>query len=256
MLLNHKEYGNGEPAIFILHGIFGMLDNWHFVAGKLAEKGFKVITSDARNHGNSPHTSDMSYDLMAQDLANLIKHSGVSEAIVMGHSMGGKTAMRFAQIYPELTKALILVDIAPKDYPAGHTNYFKAFESIDFSEITSRKHADEEFMKYESNEGVRQFLLKNITPTDSGYKLKLNIPVIKEAYEEIIGPFEIHRSYEGPVLVVKGDNSGYIKLEDAEKFYSIYPNCEIEIINNAGHWVHADNPADFIKSIANFIKKV
>lgn len=256
MLLNHKVYGNGKPTIFILHGIFGMLDNWHFVAGKLAEKGFRVVTSDARNHGNSPHTAEMSYNLMADDLAHLMKHSEATEAIIMGHSMGGKTAMRFAQNYPELTQALILVDIAPKPYPAGHTGYFKAFESIDFSEITSRKHADEEFMKYEDNEGVRQFLLKNITPTDSGYKLKLNIPTIKSAYEEIIGEFEIHRSYQGPVLVVKGENSGYIKLDDAEKLYSLYPNCDIEVVKNAGHWVHADNPADFIKLISDFVENV
>lgn len=256
MLLNHKIYGEGPKAVYILHGIFGMLDNWHFVAGKLSEKGFKVITSDARNHGNSFHTKEMNFDLMADDLAHLLEHNGDESAVIIGHSMGGKTAMRFAQKFPELTKSLVVIDIAAKGYPPGHTNYFKAFESIDFSEINSRKHADEAFMNYEDNISVRQFLLKNITPTDSGYRLKLNVSAIKMGYEEIIGPFELHRSFEGPVLIIKGENSGYIKLDDAEKFYSVYPGCQIETIKNAGHWVHADNPDDFIKVATDFIRKI
>lgn len=247
-ILNHRVYGTGSRAIYIMHGIFGMLDNWHYVAGILGET-HTVVTSDARNHGKSFHTPDMGFDTMAEDLARLMDHLGHKEAVVIGHSMGGKTAMKFAEMFPQRVSHLVVVDIANKNYPPGHIPYFQAFKSIDFSSIASRAEAEAAFLPYAPDLGVRQFLLKNLEPAPGGgYRPKSNIPAIEAHYQKIIAATPLQcPAFLGNTLFVAGEKSGYIKPEDETDLLQYFPSAGFVTVPAAGHWVHADNPKSFIE---------
>ncbi|MDB9882637.1 alpha/beta fold hydrolase [Bacteroidia bacterium] len=189
MKLFHKTYpctsSESSGSLFILHGLFGMLDNWHNMARRFSEH-FDVITVDQRNHGQSPHADTMSFEEMVEDLAELMNHLKIEKAHILGHSMGGKVVMKFADIHPDKIEKLIVVDIAPRKYKSGHTTYFEAFRTIDFSQCKSRKDADVALANVEENAGIRQFLLKNLERGDSGYKLKLNLKPIEAFYPKMI----------------------------------------------------------------------
>lgn len=253
-VLSHRIYGSGENVIYILHGIFGMKDNWHYIAGKLAEE-FTVVTCDARNHGKSFHDHDMSYDLMADDLAGLMETLGHGRAMVMGHSMGGKTAMKFSARYPDNLDKLIVVDIALKAYQPGHIPYFKAFETIDFTVIQSRSEAEQAFMPYAPDPSVRQFLLKNLEPVPGGgYKPRFNLPAIKEFYEESIGEISLPiPCWDGPTLFIHGSDSTYLTDSDKPAILNAFPHAIFREVSRAGHWVHADNPEEFLTLLRHFI---
>ncbi len=253
-ILSHRIYGNGPNVIYILHGIFGMKDNWHNIAGLLGPE-YTAISVDARNHGKSFHHHSMSYPIMANDLAGLMEHLGHTSVNVMGHSMGGKTAMKFAELFPEKLKNLIVVDISLRQYPPGHKPYFKAFETIDFTQIQSRSEAEQAFYPFAPELGVRQFLLKNLDPMPGGgYQTKFNLPAIKMFYEESISKLELNsNSYSGPTLFVHGDKSNYVSDFDIPELKRVFPNSEMAQISNAGHWVHADNPSEFLTVIKHFL---
>lgn len=253
MLPNYRIYGDSGPSVYIIHGIFGMLDNWHYAAGILSQH-YRVITFDARNHGRSFHHEDAGFDAMCEDLLGLMNHLSDDSPILVGHSMGGKTAMTFAERYPDRISGLIVVDIAPKAYPAGHGEYFKAFHDIDFARVQSRKEAETLFEPYAPDAGVRQFLLKNLEPRPGGgYQLKINAAALVKYYPEIIGDLHLSRGYAGPTLFVRGEKSGYIKDTDMPHILNFFPNAALQTIAGAGHWVHADNPSDFISCISDFI---
>ena len=252
-LVNHRIYGDTGPSVYILHGIFGMLDNWHYAAGLLS-RNHKVVTYDARNHGRSFHNPDAGYDAMSSDLLRLMQHLGDEKAHIVGHSMGGKTAMHFAELYPEKVESLTIVDIAPKAYPAGHGEYFRAFETIDFSQVQSRKDAETQFLPFAPDAAVRQFLLKNIEPIAAGgYQLKINVAALKAHYEDIIGELHFSRGYAGPTLFIHGEKSGYIKETDKPNILNYFPNASFVSVPGAGHWVHADNPEAFMQVLTAFI---
>lgn len=252
-LPNYRIYGDSGPAVYILHGIFGMLDNWHYAAGILS-KTCRVVTFDARNHGRSFHDDDASFEAMGEDLRHLISHLGDEKAFIVGHSMGGKTSMLFAERYPEMVQGLVVVDIAPKAYPAGHGDYFKAFREIDFSAVQSRKEAETLFEPYAPDASVRQFLLKNLEPTTGGgYQLKINIDALEKHYPDIIGELHLSRGFAGPTLFIRGEKSGYIKDSDMNHILNFFPNASLKTIPAAGHWVHADNPTAIISTISEFI---
>ena len=249
MKLFYKQYGDSGKPLFILHGLFGMLDNWHRVAGALSEEHV-VYTVDQRNHGHSPHADDMNYEIMANDLKNLMDDLGIAKATLLGHSMGGKTVMQFCEMYPEMVEKLIVVDIAPKAYKPGHTLYFEALKSLDFASFEKRGDAEQALEAYEPNAGIRLFLLKNMTRKEGGgFELKMNLPAIEKAYEEIIGSGNIEIGFEGNVLFIKGEKSGYISDEDIELILSLYPQAKITSVPNAGHWVHAENYQGFLEAL-------
>lgn len=254
-LLNYRIYGDSEGTpLYILHGIFGMSDNWHYHS-QLFAKNFKVVALDARNHGKSFHDDAMPYEAMAKDIAVVMEHLGHSKIHLMGHSMGGKTAMVFANLFPSLLASLILVDIAPKTYPAGHEMYFKAFRELPLENYKSRAEADAAFEPYAPESSVRQFLLKNLEPMkEGGYKTKFNLDALYHSYQTIIGSLDLPvQNNTFPVLVVKGSKSGYVKEDDILNFERIYNNVTFETIQNAGHWVHADNPGEFYEKILHFL---
>lgn len=253
MDLFYKQYGSVGQPLFILHGIFGMLDNWHNIAKKLSEQ-YTVYTIDARNHGQSPHSDEMSYQLMAEDVIALADKLNINRFYLMGHSMGGKTAMWTAQQFPERIEKLILVDIAPKTYQPGHHQYFKAFEEIPWYALGSRKEVDEALQKYEENVGVRLFLAKNVERNEEGtFSVKSNIPALKNAYGEIIGELKFTNVYKGKTLFILGEKSHYLQESDKPYILQFFPQSEFATIPNAGHWVHADNPEAFVNVLLNFL---
>jgi len=254
MQLNYKNYGETGPIIVIIHGIFGSLDNWHTVAKELG-KSYQVYTLDMRNHGHSPHSDEMSIQLMVEDVVSFCATKSLDRINLIGHSMGGKVAMALADGYTGLLDKLIIVDIAPKDYKAGHNPYFKAYEEIDLSGVKNRKELDAAFLEYEAHFGVRQFLMKNVVSNSKGgYQLKIHVQGIKNGYEEIIGGLDLGM-IETPTLFIKGANSNYIKDEDTPLLNEYFSDYEMESIANSGHWVHAENKDGFIEVLLKFIRE-
>lgn len=250
--LNYKEFGKGQPLI-ILHGLFGMLDNWNSFAQELKDE-FHIFLVDQRNHGRSFHDDEMNYKVMAEDLSAFMEEHDIEKAHIMGHSMGGKTAMSFAGRFPQKVKKLIVVDIAPKEYQPGHEEIFKALRSLPVGEIDQRKDAREHLSQYIKDEGVRLFLLKNLKRNKEGsYEWRMNLKGIYQNYENILSalPESIH--FEGPTLFVSGEKSDYIQSDDKELIRVHFPTAKIEVINEAGHWVHADRQAELLDVVRSFL---
>jgi len=245
--------GEGEKNLLILHGFLGMGDNWKTHAKYWAEQGWRVHLIDQRNHGRSFWSEDFSYEYMAEDLLYYYHTSGIEKATLLGHSMGGKVAMLFACLYPEKITQLIVADIAPKAYPPHHQQILNGLASLDFSQITSRKEADQALSKYVKEAGTRQFLLKNIyrpTPTQLG--LRLNIDILKEASNQVGACLSQEMQYPGRTLFLKGENSGYIETGDELLLRHHFPQNTLVTIEKAGHWLHAENPTAFSQAIANW----
>jgi esterase len=241
MKLYYRETGQGQPII-ILHGLFGAGDNWLSVA-RLLEEEYRVILPDARNHGQSPHSNDFSYTAMAADLNELLDELGLESALFVGHSMGGKAAMNFAVSAPERVQKLAVVDIAPKYYPIHHQTILKAYSEIDLAQLKSRGDADKAMAAYIKDISTRQFLLKNLTRTDSGgFEWKHNLPVIREQIENVGEPLPENTRYEKPTLFIAGSQSDYIQNQDHTVIKQHFPKARIETIQGAGHWVHAEKP--------------
>lgn len=252
MKLHYRKLGEGQPMI-ILHGLFGSSDNWQTLGKKFAEN-FEVYLVDQRNHGHSPKSEEFDYGLMAGDLHELITDLNLSDIILIGHSMGGKAVMTFAQSYPDLISRLIVVDIGIKSYPMHHDTILTGLNSMDLSIIKSRGQADKHLSDYISDFGVKQFLLKNLYWVEKGQLgWRINIPVLTEQMPNILAPIP-----EGKVdvvtLFIRGEKSNYILEDDFQSIYDQFPNSEIETIYDAGHWVHAENPFDFYNMIIEVSK--
>lgn len=253
-MLNYKSYGEG-PAFVIMHGLFGMLDNWQTLARKWSDR-YRVILVDLRNHGRSPHLEEMDYDLMAEDVATLLEELGIDECILLGHSMGGKVAMQTALTYPDQIQSLIVVDIAPRRYRPGHDTIFAALEAFDPAIITDRKAAAAAMEGYVSDPGIQLFLLKNLTRSpEGGFRWRMNLPVIKASYRKLIGPVgQIGDRYDSPCLFLRGGNSGYVQDDDMELIEMLFPEATLATVAEAGHWVHAERPAELMVAIDSFLE--
>lgn len=254
MELNYKEFGQGEPVI-ILHGLFGTLDNWQTIARQLSDD-YLVYILDQRNHGRSPHTDTHDYHSMAEDLREFMEsHWMYDGACIIGHSMGGKTAMQFALEYPDLVKKLVVVDIAPKTYAGNHFEIFEALLSMNLDEIDSRSEADKMLAERIEEEDVRLFLMKNLTrKKDGGYEFKMNLPVLRKHYTDILAAVKAGKPYEGPTLFIRGDRSQHVLDGDEKLIRQLFPAAEIKTVKNAGHWVHADAPAGLLHLVQEFLK--
>ncbi len=251
MGLNYKKLGEAEDVLIILHGFLGSLDNW-FTLGKRFAEDYTVYLLDARNHGLSPHSSEFSYDIMANDVVGFFEQEGITKANVIGHSMGGKVMMKFALDNPHLVEKMIVVDIAPKSYPVHHREILDALQSLDIENIDSRQGADEQLAKSISEFGVRQFLLKNIDrKPEGGFKWKMNLSVLDEKIEEV-GKAQSGYSTV-PSLFINGERSDYIKHEDEDAILEIFPSAEFVTLPT-GHWVHAEKPDLFYEATIKFLK--
>jgi pimeloyl-ACP methyl ester carboxylesterase len=251
MKLHYRVTGSGEVLV-ILHGLFGMSDNWQTMAKYYAEK-YKVVLVDMRNHGHSPHDLQMSYELMCEDIRELFEDININKAILLGHSMGGKAAMFFAQKYPHFLSKLIVADMGIKKYPPHHQLIFEALFAVDLNKIESRKEAEEILKQYITDFSVLQFLLKNLYWSDKG-KLawRFNLQVLFDNIENIL--IEIPAKVcDINTLFVRGGKSNYILETDAEAIKAIFPRSVIQTIPHAGHWVHAEAPKEFYDITTEFM---
>ncbi len=254
MELNYKMMGQGEPLL-VLHGLFGMLDNWQTLGRRFAEH-YLVYLLDQRNHGRSPHAASMSYPEMAEDLHEFMTANWIHEAAILGHSMGGKTAMQLALQYPDTVSRLIVVDMAPRAYPGGHEFIFEALRELDLSAVEDRVEADAQLARRIPQRGIRQFLLKNLARTNGeGYRWKMNLPVIYDDYEQVLAPLQSDRPYEGPALFIRGGKSGYVRDADWPDILELFPNARLETVAGAGHWVHAEAPDALFRLVHDFLRK-
>ncbi len=250
-LLNYKILGEGKPLV-ILHGLFGSLDNW-MTLGKKWSESRKVILVDQRNHGNSFHADEFNYQLMSDDLDMLFTHLKIEKAIILGHSMGGKTAMQFAIEYPEKVDQLIIADIGPKFYPVHHHTIIKAFYSVPVKELKSRNEADDLLSGLIPDFGTRQFLLKNLSREKDGFSWKMNLDVIAKNIEEVGKGLNQNAQFKKPTLFVRGSKSDYITNDDLNLIHSIFSDSRLKTIEGAGHWLHAEKPKEFFEALNEFI---
>ncbi len=254
MKLHFRILGEG-PAVLILHGLFGMSDNWLSFGRQLSERGFQVILADLRNHGHSPHAPVHNYTVMAQDLAALIGDLSLVQPVVLGHSMGGKATMQALCDFHGLIGKAIIVDIAPWKYPVHHREILDALLSIDFSKIKTRRQAEEILERDIHEFSIRQFLLKNLywkTPEQLAWRF--NLHTLNEQIDEVGEPTWPSVPVTTPVLFVKGENSGYIDPFRFNEIKQWYPKAELAEIPDAGHWVHAENAAGLLGEVEHFIK--
>ena len=253
MTLNFKKEGNAAESLIILHGLFGSLDNWMTFAKQMS-KHFTVYLLDARNHGQSFHSDEFTYECMAKDVKNFMEAQSIEKAVILGHSMGGKTAMQFAFNYPQLVKKLIIADIAPKAYPIHHDEIIKGLQSLDFNIIKSRTMADEKLTESIPNLAVRQFLLKNMYWIEKEHLAwRFNLEVIANKIENVGVEIKAPFPFSEPTLFVRGERSNYVLDEDVIDMKSIFPNMKLETIKGSGHWIHAEQPNKFIKVIEAFL---
>jgi esterase len=253
MLLHSNIFGEGKPFL-ILHGFLGMSDNWKSLGNKFAEVNFQVHLIDQRNHGRSFHDDEFNYEVLVEDLKQYCDHHQLNNIILLGHSMGGKTAMLFATLYPEMVSKLIVADISPRFYPIHHDQILEGLSSLDFNELESRTEADKTLSHYVSDIGTRQFLLKNLYWVEKGkLGLRMNLEVLKTNVEEVGEALPISNTFSGDTLFLRGDKSEYIALNDTSLIKMQFLNSSIETIGNAGHWLHAENPDDFYDSVMRFL---
>ncbi|WP_338378460.1 alpha/beta fold hydrolase [uncultured Flavobacterium sp.] len=253
-MLHSRIEGTGKPFV-ILHGFLGMSDNWKTLGSQFAEEGFQVHMLDMRNHGKSFHSDDFSYEDMANDVKVYCDYHNLENIILLGHSMGGKTAMLLATLHPELIEKLIIADIGPKFYPQHHQSILEGLNAVDFSEQPSRSEVEETVAKYITDFGTRQFLLKSLYWKEKEQlAFRFNLDVFNKKIEEIGKALPESNKFEKPTLFLRGAKSDYILDSDFEIIHNHFPNVTIETISNAGHWLHAENPTDFYSKTINFIE--
>ena len=240
--------------LLILHGFLGMSDNWRTHA-KYWSSFYEVHAIDQRNHGRSFHSDVFDYNVLAQDIVHYMDEKSLSKAIVLGHSMGGKTAMTLALKFPNRVHKLIVADIAPKNYDVGgkFSSIIDGLLHLNSIRLTTRSEAENELLGFEDNSGVRQFLLKNLAWTDERtLELRCNIEVLQHKLNEI-GAAPPTGTFYGETLFIGGAKSDYILKEDVANIQSYFPNALLSWVANAGHWLHAENPKGFTEALHDFL---
>ena len=256
MKLHSTVSGKGTPII-ILHGFLGMSDNWKTVSKDFSEAGFEVHLVDQRNHGRSPHSEEFDYLSMAKDVKEYIDEHHLEGAILIGHSMGGKTAMTAACLFSHVVDKLVVVDIAPKYYSPHHQQILEGLQAVDRADLSSRGEAEELLAKYVPEADVRLFLLKNLYWKSKGkLSLRLNLNTLVANIETIGAALPENYSFNNSTLFIKGEKSDYIKIaEDEKDIVRHFPSSEIKVIPDAGHWVHAENKDAFFSTVIDFLHK-
>ncbi|HVN48509.1 MAG TPA: alpha/beta fold hydrolase [Bacteroidota bacterium] len=242
------------PALIILHGLFGSSDNWHSL-GKIFGEQFYTLIPDARNHGRSPHQDEFNYQVMANDVVEFIHQQHCASVFLIGHSMGGKTAMLTALQNPELIDKLLIADMALRAYPPEHEKIFEALHAIDLSVMVRRIDIETKLAQFIFDEPTLQLLMKNLARDEQGkFRWKMNLPVLQKNYKHIIGELSSQGLvFDKPALFLRGEHSEYILLEDLMPIAAVFPRAELITIKNAAHWVHADAPDDFAQTAAEFL---
>lgn len=252
MKLHHRTLGHGPPLV-ILHGLLGSLDNWMPLAQVFAAQ-FQVYLLDLRNHGQSPHAPEFDYEVMAWDLASFLDEHALATTHLLGHSMGGKSAMRFAQLHPGRVSRLVVVDIAPRDYPAQFASLLDALLGLELGQFHRREEVDVALAPAIPARVMRQFLLKNLGRDPSGrFYWKPNLVSIRAHYAHVRAALPAEASFAGPTLFVRGERSDYVRAEDLPRIRAMFPSATVETIPGAGHWVNADAPGLLARAVLEFL---
>ncbi len=253
--LNFRQYGDhADPPIVLLHGLFGSSSNWGSIAKYLAERYF-VLVPDLRNHGQSPHDPDVSYQAMVDDLLGLFDAQGIDAATLVGHSMGGKVSMHLALNYPQRVNALAVVDMSPVSYSHDFDNILAGFDAVDVHAVKNRSEADAQMATQIPERGIRAFLLQNLVKQADGWGWRLNLASLAARQAEITDfpdqPDGV--SYEGPSSFIYGELSGYVKPAYEQAIRRYFPNAVLCPVAGAGHWVYAEQPEGFRRCLEAFL---
>ncbi len=252
MKLHFRTLGSGEPLL-ILHGLFGSSDNWQTLGRKYAEN-YTVYLIDQRNHGHSDWSNEFDYKLLSDDLHELIKAEGLNKVRILGHSMGGKTAMTFALDHQALIEKMIIADIAPKGYPPHHGPILAALNSVNLDVLKTRKDVEDVISAQIPDPGTKMFLLKNLYwKADGQLGWRINIPVLEEKMPHIIAAIP-NKMVDVNTLFLRGDRSGYITDADLDAIHDQFPNSQVKTIHGAGHWLHAEKPEEFYDITIKFLQ--
>ena len=258
MELFYRQFGEGRPLI-ILHGIFGISDNWVSFGKKMAAQGYHVYIPDQRNHGRSPHHSAFNYYALTEDLLEFIEDQNIREPVILGHSMGGKVAMRFTLENPTSVRALVVVDTSLRTYVSHsqHRELIDAMKSVDFKKLTSRQEVGTNLRGRIESARIRQFLMKNLFWKEKGLLAwRINLDAIDLNLESMYDGVFYSTIYKNPVLFIRGGRSDYITEEDIPVIKKSFPNADVITIAEGTHWVHADAPTGFYHAVSGFLKRL
>lgn len=257
MELFYRHYGAGEPII-ILHGVFGVSDNWVTFAREISDK-YEVFIPDQRNHGQSPHHPVHNYFAMCTDLHEFIEQHNIKNPVILGHSMGGKVAMRFALENTDIPKALIIADVSMRTYQRRyiHLNMIDAMMSVDFEKASTREEIAGQLSNWITDQRILLFAMKNLYRRQRGqFAWRLNLQAINLNMDEVFEGVKADRVFQKPALFLRGGDSDYVSYEDFDQIYRSFPKADIETIENAGHWLHADQPAEFSERVRKFLNRL
>lgn len=262
MKLFYRQLGTGTPFM-ILHGLYGCSDNWLTIA-KVFAQNHNVILPDLRNHGNSPHSDVFNISSMAEDIAELIDELKIENFVLLGHSLGGKVALDYATKHSDKLQKLIIVDIAPRTYGSehfeeneNHKQIINILKNIDLSLFSNRSEALTELQKLKDSERFRNLMMKNLKSDKEGkLQWKINVSAIADNLQDLLNVFNADLTkIKCPTLFIKGENSNYLTKNDFEEIRTKMANATFTVISNSSHWIHVDNPEDFIAVVNNFIVK-
>ncbi len=250
-LLNYKLQGEGS-TIVLLHGLFGNLDNLGLLSRDLI-RDHQVLTVDLRNHGLSFHSNIHTYEAMAKDVKAVIHHLELDKVTLVGHSMGGKVAMKLASILDKQVERLIVLDMAPVKYSKNrHDNVFKGLHAVEKSKPTSRMDAMKVLSQHIDLEGVKQFLGKSLYKSDGHFKWRFNVESLYSNYNQILNWYELP-PIKIPTLFIKGEHSDYLMEEHQHLVRQQFPLAKAHVISNTGHWLHAEKPNDVLRVLRRFV---
>ncbi len=251
--LNYQDTGGEGTPLFVIHGLMGSADNWRSHV-KQWQAHHRVVAVDLRNHGRSPHAEGMSYGEMAQDLLALMDRLAVERAHLLGHSMGGKVVISAARLTPERVASLIVADIAPQAYGHGHDAVFAGLRRVEAGSPTNRREADEMLAEHVDERATRLFLATNLVRGDDGVlRWRIGLDQIERDYDSIMQAPAGEGAYEGPTLVLRGGRSHYVPDEALPTLRNVLPNAQVVTLQQAGHWLHAEQPDAFQTAVNDFL---
>ena len=255
LTLYSRKVGENGPDFVVLHGLFGSGKNWRSFAGSL-EEDFQVWTLDARNHGDSPHADSMSYQQMAEDVVRFVDENELENVILLGHSMGGKTAMQLALKFPDRIAALIVVDIAPVcyDHQQKQLKLIEAMQGLHIAAEMSRSDIEKKLALKIPEKRLLSFLMTNLYRQNGQFQWRIGLEQIAAGMPYLLNYPELNSVFKGPVQFIGGENSAYLKFGYHALIRKIFPESRITMLKNCGHWLHVEQPAAFQKTVKEFIR--
>jgi pimeloyl-ACP methyl ester carboxylesterase len=256
MKLFYRKFGTGEPII-ILHGLFGLSDNWVTIGRRLSDK-FAIFIPDLRNHGQSPHSTVFNYHAMSDDIREFIVDHQIDSPVLIGHSLGGKVAMHFALNDSVALDRLVIIDTSPgyNTLREEHVRIIHAMESVDLGKVTSRAEAESILLGAISDERITLFIMKNLFRSNDGrYSWRPDLGAIHDNLDRVGEEIQVRKKFEQPVLFVKGGLSDYLTKKDEKLIFKYFPTAIIKTISNASHWVHSDAPNELCLLLSDFLGK-